>query len=261
MLGRVSETHGATLRNWLFTAVLDLGGAAPRAQVHARAEQLFGPSFTPEDRAPRVGRGGEPAWKNNLDSLYDRLKKTGYMVTSPHAGAPWRLSPLGLSEAKASSTPIDEADLLRDFKPKDGSEYRARFEGRVLNKHRLHESLLRDYGMDVSRDGWHPVTTTVHPRDLELRRNGEVWVVELKVVYDGNGTEATRDALAQLLEYRHFYYDSDALPGMSAVFSEPIGPAHVDLLESLGIVSVWRSGAGWSGSPMAVASCLVPATR
>src|SRR4051812_36621596 len=70
---RVTETHGEILRRWLLTAVRDLGGAAPRKQVHTRVDELFGRDFTTEDLAPRVGRGGEPAWRNNLDSLYDRL--------------------------------------------------------------------------------------------------------------------------------------------------------------------------------------------
>lgn len=253
----MTETSGPALRRWLLTAVLDLGGAAPRAQVHARVEHLFSSYFTPEDRAPRVGRGEEPAWKNNLDSLYDRLKKRGYMVSS-RASAPWQLSPLGLAEAHSlPELPVDEADLLRSFKPKDGGEYLAHLKGRVLKKQRLHEPLLDAYGMDMHRDGWQPITT-VHPRDLELRRDHMVWVVELKVVYNGNGTEAARAALAQLLEYQHFYYPAHSKPGMIAVFSEPIGPAHVLFLDSLEVASVWRSGKGWNGSSFAISHSLVP---
>jgi len=253
----VAETHGDALRRWLLTAVRDLGGAAPRALVHERVEQLFGPEFTSADRTPRVGRGQEEAWRNNLDSLYDRLKKRGEMV-SAGARAPWQLSESAAAEARSLPLVVtSESDLLAHFKPKNGDEYVAHLSGRVLRKERLHESLLGRYGRAMAARGWQPVTT-VHPRDLELRRAGERWVVEVKVVYNGNGTEATRAALAQLLEYRHFFYPGSGRPGMLAVFSEAIGAAHVALLDTLDISAAWASGSEWGGSHRAVAAELVP---
>jgi hypothetical protein len=95
----MSETTGGTLRRWLLAAVADLDGMAQRAEVHARVENLYGDKFTAQDRAPRSGRPAqEPAWRNNLDSLYDRLKKQGVMLPSK-ARDPWRLSDIGLKEA------------------------------------------------------------------------------------------------------------------------------------------------------------------
>jgi hypothetical protein len=256
-LAYMSETTGGTLRRWLLAAVADLDGMAQRAEVHARVENLYGDKFTAQDRAPRSGRPAqEPAWRNNLDSLYDRLKKQGVMLPSK-ARDPWRLSDIGLKEA-ASYTVVDEIDLLAYFKPSDGGNYRSRFKEIEIIKKRHHDPLLRKYGEALSAMGWQPLTTTVYPRDLELRRQGQVWLVEVKVLYRGNATEAVRAALAQLLEYRHYYYDRKRWPMLMALFSESIGDEHVRFLESLGIASTWRNGIAWLGSDTASTAGLVP---
>ena len=225
--------------------------------MHQRVEDLFGDEFSPEDTRPRAGREFEPAWRNNLDALYDRLKKRGVMLSLP-ARSPWQLADVGIAESNGLPLVVsDESNLLSNFKPKDASAYLVRLRGRVLRKERLHESLLASYGRAMYACGWRPVTT-VHPRDLELRRQGEVWVAEVKLVYDGNATEAARAALAQLLEYRHFFYGPKGVTGMVAVFSEAIGGAHVELLESLGIASVWAVADGWAGGAIARRSGLIP---
>lgn len=90
----MSETTRAVLKSWLLIAVADLGGSAPRADVHGRVEDKFGHQFTTEDRLPRVGRRGEEAWRNNLDSLYHLLKKEGLMMPSSR-GDEWQISPQG----------------------------------------------------------------------------------------------------------------------------------------------------------------------
>ncbi|MFJ8590699.1 hypothetical protein [Streptomyces sp. NPDC093598] len=152
---------------------------------------------------------------------------------------------------------MDQAKLLNDFRPKDSGEYIARLAGRELIKKREHEDLLRSYGQEMARMRWRP-STRVHPRDLELVRDAHTWLVEVKVVYKGNGTEAARAALAQLLEYRHFFYPAGNKPGMLALFSEEIGRAHVSLLGELGIRVVWRTQTGWDGDKGAQSAELVP---
>ncbi len=152
---------------------------------------------------------------------------------------------------------IKESVLLANFKPKSSDEYLARLQGVVLKKQRLHETLLASYGTALANDGW-AASTVVHPRDLELRRKSDVWLAEVKVVYNGNGTEAARAALAQLLEYRYFFYAPPLTPGMVAVFSEAVGLTHTRLLESLGVASVWRASNCWHGSHTALTAGLVP---
>lgn len=156
-----------------------------------------------------------------------------------------------------SISPIEERNLLSEFFPKDASEYVARLAGRELTKKREHEDLLRSYGQEMASMRWRP-STKVHPRDLELVRDTQTWLVEVKVVYKGNGTEAARAALAQLLEYRHFFYSEGVKPGMLALFSEEIGGAHISLLGKLGILVAWRTQTGWGGDADAHSSGLVP---
>jgi hypothetical protein len=255
----MTETSGPTLRRWLIVAVDDLGGAR-RAEVHSRVEHLFGEQFTAQDRLPRTGRAGnEPAWRNNLDSLYDRLKKAGFMVDGP-ARSPWRLTANGEAEAQVyrpetQSVAVDT--LLENFKPKDASDYLARVRDRILVKQREHENLLSRFGYAISRAGWRP-RTSVHPRDLELQRASTKCLVEIKMVYSGDATRAVREALAQLLEYRYFFYDES--PHLLAVFSEQVGDAYLGLLREHDVATVWRSGSGWTGTPEAYRHSLVPPT-
>lgn len=81
-------------------------------------------------------------------------------------------------------------------------------------------------------------------------------MIEVKVVHRGDGQQASREAVAQLLEYRQFCYQGvdRSNVAMLAVFSEAIGPAFVAHLESLGIACVWAYETSWSGSPTAKAA-------
>lgn len=141
------------------------------------------------------------------------------------------------------------ADPLHGFKPKDESDYTAFIGGRILQKSRKHERLVRQYGEWAGDHGF--TVATPHPRDLTLGRNGSEWLVEAKVVYSDNATEAVRSAIGQLLCYRHFLYDFGNSPSMVALFNEPVGRAYIDFLEALGIASVWREQGTWSGSETA----------
>ena len=254
----MAETGGRVLRTWLLFAVRELRDAAPRPAVHEAVRSLFGREFSAEDVAARKGRGGgEPAWRNNLDSLYDRLKKERIFLPS-RRGEPWRLSAAGVAEASALPA-VDLGPLGSDgqFKPKNSGAYTSNIAAAVQLKMREHEALLADYGYAVAAMGWQPLTT-VHPRDLEVSRAGATWLAEVKMVYGGRTTSAVRDALAQLLAYRYFFYQAADQPGLLAVFSEDPGGDNLGLLRSIGISSVWRNGQGWSGCPMAVAAGLVP---
>jgi hypothetical protein len=136
------------------------------------------------------------------------------------------------------------------FKPKSDREYIQHLEGKKLVKSRKHETLVKDYGEFVTDNGYRPATN-VHPRDLILDRQREHWLVEAKIVYQGNGVRATREALAQLLMYRSFLYKPDRTVSLLALFNEDIGLLCEKFLESFNIASVWKSPSGWVGSPLA----------
>lgn len=157
-------------------------------------------------------------------------------------------SPLATSAATEQEQ-AERVDPLAHFRPKDASDYLARLTGRTIIKSRRHEQLVREYGEWAQSHGF-AASTTEHPRDLVLRRDGREWLVEAKVLYRGNATEAVRAALGQLFTYRFFLYRAEQ-PRLVALFAEPVGEAYVSLLDSLGVASVWKDTGRWLGSPSA----------
>jgi hypothetical protein len=141
-------------------------------------------------------------------------------------------------------------DPLSYFRPRDDSEYVARVEARELVKSRRHETLIREYGEWIQARGFR-ASTAEHPKDLVLQRDGDEWLIEAKVLYRGNATDAVRAAVGQLLQYRHFLCHEDALPRLVALFAEPVGGAFVTFLETLGIAVVWKENGVWVGSSIA----------
>lgn len=115
-----------------------------------------------------------------------------------------------------------------------------------------HERGLRLYGDWLRERGMVP-STKVHPRDFVVKEPDVLG--EYKVVYGGNDVKASREALAQLLDYRHFYHPSED-PILLAVFSEEISKDRVTWLEGHGIAVAWPAGGEWAGSPLACASGL-----
>jgi len=254
----MAETSGMALRMWLLTTLGDLGGAGLRREVHERLALLFAHDFTAEDKAPRVGRGGEAAWRNNVDSLYHRMKGEKLpLVAAAVRNDPWALLPAGWSELAGEGDHLRAREgLYRQFKPKNSGTYTSYTPARTQLKSRKHEAVLEQYGIAMDASGWQ-LNTNVHPRDLELDREAILCLAEVKMVYDGNAVQACRSAVAQLLEYRHFYYRGSN-PVCLAVFSESIGDALVEFLSSLGIAAVWQVDDGWSGSDLASLRGLVP---
>jgi len=158
--------------------------------------------------------------------------------------------PGSVSSSSAAKT-TGGSDPLRQFAPKSDSDYVSHLIGKALVKSRRHETLVKEYGEHASSLGLSPATN-VHPRDLTLVSGGEEWLVEAKVVYRGNTTNAVRDAIGQLLQYRHFLYPSDSSVRLVALFTEPVGDAYVKFLTSVGITSVWMATGGWHGSATAI---------
>lgn len=256
------ETGGRRLREWLLLSMHDLGGQAPRQAVHAQIASRFGDSLSEADKIPRVGRRGEPAWRNNVDSLYDRMKRVEGTFEPTKRGDAWSLSSSGLAESQVLASDAAAAeprtgDPLEYFHPKDDSDYIVKSKSQVSNRSRSHETLLREFGDSIWLAGWRP-STHVHPRDLELRRENEICLVEVKVVYAGNSAQATREAVSQLLEYRHYYYPVNRQPSMLAVFSENIGASFENYLDTLVIASVARGEGVWLGNRLAKQLDLVP---
>lgn len=163
----------------------------------------------------------------------------------------------GLVGSPSMSQRSTAEDPLLHFWPKDDADYLVHLVGRTLVKTRRHETLLRQFG-ELSQSVGFTASTSEPPKDLVLRKTPDEWLVEAKVVYRGNATNAVRAAIGQLICYRHFLYRGKPAPRLLALFSEPIGIAYVECLESLGIASVWKAPHGWWGSDSAISAGLVP---
>jgi hypothetical protein len=77
------------------------------------------------------------------------------------------------------------------------------------------------------------------------------WLVEAKVLYSGNATDAVRAAIGQLMTYRYFLYQCHAPPYLLALFNEPVRDAYSALMESLGIAVTCRDGGDRRSTPLA----------
>lgn len=163
------------------------------------------------------------------------------------------------TSAANSQLDAEAGDLLAHFRPRDDTDYVAHLQGRSLVKSRRHERLVNEYGRWAADQGFAP-STRDHPQDLLLRREGNVWLVEGKILYRGNATAAVRAAIGQLFTYRYFLWPSSPTPSLLALFSEPVGSAYVALLEELAIAAVWKEGGTWRGSPSAITADLAEST-
>lgn len=163
-------------------------------------------------------------------------------------------------EAIVTTRPVSLPTAAGEFKPKNSADYVQQIAARTITKSRSHEAVVKRYGEWLQGRGY-LVRTDVHPRDLTATNGSQRWLIEVKVVYRGDGVGATRASLAQLLMYRDYHEDDPDSVRLLAVFSEDVGAMCVEFLERYGIAAVWKSGHEWSGSPSAAAAGLTgPAT-
>ncbi|MEX0170098.1 MrcB family domain-containing protein [Streptomyces sp. LMG1-1-1.1] len=192
---------------------------------------------------------------SDVTLMEDLLSGIGLLHRVQEADRAWWMSD-DADDLEVSYEPHGHAhpvpDPLAGFHPKDSSDYVVEIKARQQVKRRTHEKLVEDFGDHIVGRGYVPITLLQHPKDLVLRQQdaegSEEWLVEAKVVRNGNPTVAVREALGQLYEYRHFLYREKPEPFLIGLFSEEIG-VYASYLEERGIASVWRSGDGWGGSP------------
>ncbi|MEU7860194.1 DUF3578 domain-containing protein [Nonomuraea sp. NPDC049141] len=156
------------------------------------------------------------------------------------------------------TTPSEPDDFLPLFKPKNDADYEQYIRGGLITKSRTHETLVKQYGDYLTRCGFIP-TTKVHPRDMLALRDGAKWLIEIKIVRDGKGMDAAREALGQLLAYRYLHHNNNAAVPLVAVFNETVGDLSVGLLDAHNIAVVWRQGDQWVGTRRAFSDQLCQA--
>lgn len=237
-------TPHAQLQQWLVLVLGEADGSASRAEALNLIDQRFGAALAEDDKVPVPSRPWEPKWRNRVSWQRDRMVKSGLLAPYKGPGTPWSLTTAGWTLYEELAAETVRNDPFAHFKPKSSGEYRAHVAGQTLIKQRSHEELVAAFGAWAIDRGFF-ASTDVHPRDLVIRRNGQEWLVEAKVVYVGNATRAVREATAQLQMYRFLLYDAP-FPKMVALFSEEVGDAFVTYLESLRIGVVWRNEEdGW----------------
>jgi hypothetical protein len=154
----------------------------------------------------------------------------------------------GIFSTASSLQEIGNDSPIEYFKPKSDEDYLVRVQGRELRKSRRHEGLINEYVSWLSARGL--MCASPHPIDLVVTRPDGSWIVEAKVLYRGNATDAVRAAIGQLFAYRHFHYRGEQVQ-LLALFSEGIGPAYIQFLESCGVAVAWKEEGRWKGSSLA----------
>jgi hypothetical protein len=245
------------LREPLILVIGRLGGAATKRRTLDELEKLIGDRLDAADWL-LVGdkKKNEASWQNKVAWERDKLVEEGLFTYVKKNE--WRLSPDGIEiyqrleehAARGDATaPESGLSPVIDFKPKDASDYIARTQLRVLIKSRSHEDLVTRFATWAGAVGF--VASSPHPQDLVLRKSGSAWLVEAKVLYDGDASAATRAALAQLLDYRYFLHADDPNLRLVALFSEDVGAAFRSFLARHGIETVWPASGKWhSGHPV-----------
>lgn len=231
---------------WVDEPELRHGAARPKAY---EAASVIARRYDVADLPQETALGGD------LIYAADALKRTAVADRSwwfEDAGSQLEVSYV------SSDHVVSEGDPLAGFQPKDSSDYIANIAAKQQIKKRHHEALIAAFGLHVASRGFIPTTRLKHPRDLILRRqneersDGEEWLVEAKVVREGNPTEAVRHAVGQLFEYSHFLYRERGLPDphLIGLFTEDVG-VYSGYLEQRGIASMWKTPHGWDGSSSA----------
>jgi hypothetical protein len=157
------------------------------------------------------------------------------------------LSDPGSIGSPSPAPDISRQNPLEGFRPKNATDYVSILVGRHLIKTRRHEKLVKEFGEYAIAQGF--VASTPHPQDLVLKKGTATILIEAKVVYKSNPTDAVRAAVGQLFAYSHFLYGVDK-PTLIALFSEPVGTGYVDFLKTLGIDSIWWEDGVWAGQAL-----------
>jgi len=136
-----------------------------------------------------------------------------------------------------------------DFKPRDFSDVTVELPipTRPRIRTRKHEALIAQFGNDARTAGLELTNKRIGKMDLLMRDGkGNEWLIEAKTVTD-DGESAVRDAIGQLLAYRHEYYTKKdrPQPHLLALLNRPVAQMWLELLDELGIGAVSWDGESW----------------
>ena len=183
----------------------------------------------------------------------------GYLFKMPREWVE-RFSPLrdladGLESQQDALTALAEVlppreaqPLSAGFKPKDASDYEAVIRGGTQRRSRRHEALVRSAGEFLEARGG--IVSTPHPIDLLVEAATPV-IIEAKTTRNRPVGFEVRDAIGQLLEYRHFIGPRDA--ELCILLDQEPSPDLIAFIEeTLRIGLAWWTQRGVSGGVWAI---------
>lgn len=238
------------------------------AEVYPRIQEMYAmpPEWVREVKRKQIGTRvyTEPQWKNEIRWSRNTLRKSGFLDAQAPEGL-WRLTDNGLDAAQhgnAYNLTGEELALLSrakrqrpqnrgatsslaTFVPKSAEDYTAFVRGGVQLRSRTHELLVSKAGEFFRNQG--AVVTTPHPIDLVMVVPRTV-IFEAKITGDRDPIFAIREALGQLLMYRHFIGPRDAAACV-LLDRRPEAPL-VDFVENtVGMLIAWETSGYLHGGP------------
>lgn len=215
----VSATHPLTLR--------ELNEPEDQAWIRSWIEAKGKGAMAPLQRYPKALRGAQ-----------------GYLVKMPADRVErWpklRLRAEQLADSQdefAAGAPI--MPISGTFAPKSEEEYVANIAASRQVKTRHHERLVRLAGEQLRALG--AAVSTPHPIDLLVTAPHQV-VFEAKAVGSRDPLLCVREAIGQLLVYRHFVLKDGKCPAC-ILLNKPPGPAVVEFVEGVaGFMIAWLDG-------------------
>ncbi|MFJ7269763.1 MrcB family domain-containing protein [Streptomyces sp. NPDC099050] len=226
----------------------------------------FGPSKRPEsyEAASVVARRYESAGLPSEEQLQQDLRVAeGFLQIAAEADAEMRAAregeqtPAQLKRKRKRKPGVVPAV---GFKPGNSAAYVANIAAHQQVKGRKHELLIEEFVTYIKGRDYEARNLQIHPKDLTLHLGeagavtAQEWLVEAKVMRNGNAASAVREAVGQLREYSYFLYREEGLeaPHLVALFSEDIG-AYASYLEDQSIAAIWQTSDGWEGTTTAAA--------
>ncbi|MBT2469665.1 DUF3578 domain-containing protein [Streptomyces sp. ISL-66] len=230
---------------------------------------VFGLGKRPElyEAASVVARSYEIGDLPTEEQLQQDLRAAeGFLRSAAEADAAIRAAREGEEDTPALSKRKRKAATVPviGFKPGNSASYRANIAAHQQLKSRKHELLIEEFVTYIQARDYEARNVKTHPKDLTLHAgdigkaegDGDAfeWLVEAKVLRNGNAAAAVREAVGQLKEYSYFLYRDKkrAAPHLIGLFSEDIG-VYAAYLEDQGIAAIWQTSSGWEGTPTAAA--------
>jgi hypothetical protein len=134
--------------------------------------------------------------------------------------------------------PLVQAAEASAFRPKDETEYVAFLMGGRQVRTRHHERLVRLVGEHLQQCG---AVVSTHRRIDLLMTAPAVVIFEAKTVGSRDPSFAVREAIGQLLEYRHYLGPTNA--ALCIILDKPPAPHTVDFVEgAVGMMLAWMDG-------------------